>query len=75
MRAPCLEVKLRLDPDTVEVFRVKYPRLMSTYIRRCLSAAVQDKGVFDTIFLGFKDASPFRLDKKYKIKVKADGLS
>lgn len=77
MKPSTVKVKLTLDVDTLDVFRLKYPRLMSTYVRRCLSAAVQDKGVFDTIFFGFKDSCPFRLDRKYSIKEKdlKNGLS
>ena len=70
MKSSTVKVKLTLDVDTVDVFRLKYPRLMSTYVRRCLAAAVQDKDIFDTIFFNYKDAAPFKLDRKYSIKEK-----
>lgn len=45
-------VCLRVDKDDIERFNVKYPRLLQTFLRKCVVKALISTRFFDEVFFG-----------------------
>lgn len=45
-------VCLRVDKDDIERFNVKYPRLLQTFLRKCVVKALVSTRFFDEVFFG-----------------------
>lgn len=52
---PTKKCLFELPVEVTEQFQKKYPRLMSTYIRRCMLLAIENQTAFERIFFGVKD--------------------